>query len=250
MTTALRLAPDTTRRIDIEPPDLQPWEYAWATGRIWERTTAPPVDVLINLAERSALSCAFPAQRSAQSSVDNCYRDQAVTNAAQLADLLRGADAAVVAGWSTISRQTATIRAETVGASIGGRRRPGVFGGVVRMDVRVPFFYWSWHWNDDHVMWATVAIAMLMLVAGIVFMATAGGSSNRFGLGASLVSGGFVTVAIFGLQLASNLPAKEESFQLGIAMQSDLSGFDPKGRSLPPSLRRPTSGRPSSRAPR
>jgi uncharacterized damage-inducible protein DinB len=22
----------------IEPPDVQPWEYAWATGRIWERT--------------------------------------------------------------------------------------------------------------------------------------------------------------------------------------------------------------------
>jgi hypothetical protein len=39
-------------------------------------------------------------------------------------------------------------------------------------------------------------------------------------------------VAIFGLQLASNLTAKEESFQLGIAMQSDLSGFDPQGRSL------------------
>jgi hypothetical protein len=36
-------------------------------------------------------------------------------------------------------------------------------------------------------------------------------------LGASLVSGAFVTVAIFGLQLASNLTAKEESFQLGIA---------------------------------
>ena len=39
-------------------------------------------------------------------------------------------------------------------------------------------------------------------------------------------------MAIFGLQLASNLTAKEESFQLGIAMQSDLSGFDPQGRSL------------------
>ena len=24
----------------IEPPDIQPWEYAWATGRIWERTAA------------------------------------------------------------------------------------------------------------------------------------------------------------------------------------------------------------------
>jgi hypothetical protein len=34
------------------------------------------------------LSCAFPAQRSAQSRVDNCFREQAVTNAAQLADLL------------------------------------------------------------------------------------------------------------------------------------------------------------------
>ena len=24
----------------VEPPDIQPWEYAWATGRIWERTAA------------------------------------------------------------------------------------------------------------------------------------------------------------------------------------------------------------------
>jgi uncharacterized damage-inducible protein DinB len=22
----------------IEPPDIQAWEYAWATGRLWERT--------------------------------------------------------------------------------------------------------------------------------------------------------------------------------------------------------------------
>lgn len=57
---------------------------------------ATPVDVLINIAERSVLSCAFPAQRSARSSVDNCFRDQAVTNARQLADLLAGADALVV----------------------------------------------------------------------------------------------------------------------------------------------------------
>jgi uncharacterized protein YjbI with pentapeptide repeats len=57
-----------------------------------------------------------------------------------------------------------------------------------------------------------------------------------FSLGASLVSGAFVTVAIFGLQLVSSLAAQEaaeeESFQLGIALQSDLSGFDPQGRSL------------------
>jgi uncharacterized damage-inducible protein DinB len=26
--------------LGIEPPDIQPWEYAWATGRIWERTAA------------------------------------------------------------------------------------------------------------------------------------------------------------------------------------------------------------------
>jgi uncharacterized damage-inducible protein DinB len=24
----------------LEPPDVQPWEYSWATGRIWERTEA------------------------------------------------------------------------------------------------------------------------------------------------------------------------------------------------------------------
>ena len=54
---------------------------------------ATPVDAVINIAERSVFSCAFPAQRSARSSVDNCFRDHAVTNARQLADLLAGADA-------------------------------------------------------------------------------------------------------------------------------------------------------------
>jgi hypothetical protein len=42
------------------------------------------------------VACVFPVQHTAQWRLDNCYRDQAVTNAAQLADLLRGADAAVV----------------------------------------------------------------------------------------------------------------------------------------------------------
>lgn len=26
--------------LGIEPPDIQPWEYAWASGRIWQRATA------------------------------------------------------------------------------------------------------------------------------------------------------------------------------------------------------------------
>jgi hypothetical protein len=38
----------------------------------------------------------FPAERSAQWRLDNCYWDQAVTNAAQLADLLSSADVPVV----------------------------------------------------------------------------------------------------------------------------------------------------------
>jgi hypothetical protein len=50
------------------------------------------IDVRINIAGRSALTCVFPVQRSVRPSVDNCYRDQAVTNAARLADLLRAAD--------------------------------------------------------------------------------------------------------------------------------------------------------------
>jgi hypothetical protein len=53
-----------------------------------------PVDVQINIAGRSRATCIFPAQHSAQSSVDNYFRDQAVTNAKQLADLLNSADAA------------------------------------------------------------------------------------------------------------------------------------------------------------
>jgi hypothetical protein len=43
------------------------------------------------------LSCISPAQRSAWWRLDNCFRDQAVTNARQLADLLTSADAFVVA---------------------------------------------------------------------------------------------------------------------------------------------------------
>jgi hypothetical protein len=46
------------------------------------------IDVRINIAGRSALTCVFPVQRSVRPSVDNCFRDQAVTNAKQLADLL------------------------------------------------------------------------------------------------------------------------------------------------------------------
>jgi hypothetical protein len=59
------------------------------TGGIGPR---PPVDVQINIAGRSLMSCVFPVQHSAQWRLDNCYRDQAVTNAARLADLLRAAD--------------------------------------------------------------------------------------------------------------------------------------------------------------
>jgi uncharacterized damage-inducible protein DinB len=26
--------------LDVEPPDVQPWEYAWTTGRLWQRQTS------------------------------------------------------------------------------------------------------------------------------------------------------------------------------------------------------------------
>jgi hypothetical protein len=42
------------------------------------------------------MTCVFPVQHSAQSSVDNCHSDDAVTNARQLADLLSSTDAPVV----------------------------------------------------------------------------------------------------------------------------------------------------------
>jgi len=54
-----------------------------------ERVTDQPADA------STAGACSSPVQHSASSSVDNCYRDQAVTNAAQLADLLSGADVPV-----------------------------------------------------------------------------------------------------------------------------------------------------------
>ena len=54
------------------------------------------IDVRINIAGRSRVTCIFPARRSAQWRLDNCHSDDAVTNARQLADLLSGADISVV----------------------------------------------------------------------------------------------------------------------------------------------------------
>jgi hypothetical protein len=42
------------------------------------------------------MSCVFLVKRSARWRLDNCYRDQAVTNAAQLADLLTREDVPLV----------------------------------------------------------------------------------------------------------------------------------------------------------
>jgi hypothetical protein len=50
----------------------------------------------MKLAERSALSCVSPARHGAFWRLDNCFRDQAVTDARQLAELLSSADALVV----------------------------------------------------------------------------------------------------------------------------------------------------------
>jgi hypothetical protein len=50
----------------------------------------------ITSTERSRAACEDAGQHSASSGVDNCYRDQPVTNARQLADLLSAADAPVV----------------------------------------------------------------------------------------------------------------------------------------------------------
>jgi hypothetical protein len=55
-----------------------------------------PSDVPITSARRSRSTGEDAGQRSARSSVDNCFSDHAVTNARQLADLLSSADAAVV----------------------------------------------------------------------------------------------------------------------------------------------------------
>jgi hypothetical protein len=49
-----------------------------------------------NFGETLRIDVRNAGQRSARSCVVNCYRDQAVTNARQLADLLSGADASVV----------------------------------------------------------------------------------------------------------------------------------------------------------
>ena len=56
-----------------------------------------PGDVPITSAKRSGLTCKDAGQHSVRSCVDNCYRDQAVTNARQLADLLSEAEVPLVA---------------------------------------------------------------------------------------------------------------------------------------------------------
>jgi hypothetical protein len=59
------------------------------------RPFSGPIDVQIPIAERSLLSCVFPVPHSAHWGLDNCYRDQAVTNARQLSDLLTSANVPV-----------------------------------------------------------------------------------------------------------------------------------------------------------
>jgi hypothetical protein len=49
----------------------------------------------INVTGRSLVTCVFPAQHSARSRLDNCYRDYAVNNAQQFMDLLNSADVPV-----------------------------------------------------------------------------------------------------------------------------------------------------------
>jgi hypothetical protein len=62
----------------------------------WQQYGRPwPSDALITSARRSRSTCEVAGQHSARSSVDNCYRDQAVTNARQLAYLLSSADVPV-----------------------------------------------------------------------------------------------------------------------------------------------------------
>ena len=59
-------------------------------------TFGEAIDVRINLAGRSPVICISPVQRSVHWQLDNCYQDQAVTNARQLTDLLSSADVPVV----------------------------------------------------------------------------------------------------------------------------------------------------------
>jgi hypothetical protein len=54
------------------------------------------VNVPITSPGRSGMTWRNAGQRSAQSSVDNCFRDQAVTNAGQLADLLSSTNVPLV----------------------------------------------------------------------------------------------------------------------------------------------------------
>jgi hypothetical protein len=55
------------------------------------------IDVPTTIAWWPLITCALPGQRAAQWRRDNCFRDQAVTNAKQLTGLLNSADVTVAA---------------------------------------------------------------------------------------------------------------------------------------------------------
>ena len=59
--------------------------------RIWTRRAETP-RVQITIAGRSPVARVSPVQHTAQWRLDNCFGDQAVTNARQLADLLSRSD--------------------------------------------------------------------------------------------------------------------------------------------------------------
>jgi len=75
------------------PSQIPAW---WLAAARFAAVDLRSIDVRINIAERWLVTCVFPVQHSARWRLDNCYRDQAVTNAAQLADLLSRADVPVV----------------------------------------------------------------------------------------------------------------------------------------------------------
>jgi hypothetical protein len=70
----------------------------------------PPVRLIhvrINIAGRLRVTCLFPVERSAWQRLDNCHADKAVTNAKQLADLLRSANVPVMPPGLEASRSMA-----------------------------------------------------------------------------------------------------------------------------------------------
>ncbi len=93
-------------------------------------------------------------------------------------------------------------------------------------------------WLQSHPAKDTLVLLVVLVAVGLLVMASARTESYR-GLGAGLISGGVVTLAVFLLQISID-NAKDQashaadiaSFRLAVSLQNNLTGFDYTGHDM------------------